>query len=419
MQSSYASDPPRRVPPPAPPVRRGPCHNRPVHLASLELTNVRTFRRLQWSPGPGAHVVTAGNAQGKTNLLEAIALLATTRTTRPGSDADLISWQALDDEPLPAARLEAGVEAARGRVTLEVAVIASGSPAGPGEPPRVSRRFRVNGVARRASDLIGRLRVVMFSAEDLRIVEGPPALRRRYLDITLAQLDRNYVRNAQRYARVLQQRNSLLRRLHERRGPLDELEFWDEELAEAGAFLLAARAAGLARLSRDAAARYAELASPGETLELCYRPALPPEAAARLREHDLRERLHAVLLATRKDDVARGVTQIGPHRDDVGFAIAGREAASSASRGQQRTAALALRLAEVALSTERTGEPPVLLLDDILSELDAERRARVLRVAHGVQQVIITSPDADRPSPAELPEAMRYRIEDGALLAEG
>jgi DNA replication and repair protein RecF len=384
-----------------------------VHLASLELTNVRTFRRLEWPLAPGMHVITGANAQGKTNLLEAIALLATTKTARPGSDADLISWQALEDEPLPAARFEARVETARGPVTLEVAVIAAEAPV-PGQAPRVTRRFRVNGVARRASDLIGRLRVVMFTADDLRIIEGPPALRRRYLDITLAQLDPAYVRAVQRYARVLQQRNSLLRRIQERRGRPDELDFWDDELAESGALILAQRAAALQRLARAAAERYAELAA-GERLELCYRPAVPEAAAARLREHDLAPQLRAALEATRRDDVLRGATQIGPHRDDIAFAIGGREAAASASRGQQRTAALALRLAEVALSTERTGDPPVLLLDDILSELDAARRARVLAVAHGVEQVVITSPDEDRPSPAELPAAARYRLADGAL----
>src|SRR5712691_3218329 len=200
-----------------------------MHVARLELTNVRTFRRLDLVLTPGAHLIVGANASGKTNLLEAIALLATTRTARPGSDADMISWSAVADDPLPAARLEAEVETARGRTTLEVSVIGGEAAAG-GESTRASRRFRVNGIARRASDLIGRLRVVMFSAEDLRIIEGPPALRRRYLDITLAQLDTAYVRASQRYARVLQQRNSLLRRLQERRGAADELEFWDEEL---------------------------------------------------------------------------------------------------------------------------------------------------------------------------------------------
>src|SRR5690606_29919804 len=159
-----------------------------MHLAHLSLTNVRTFRRLELDLRPGAHVIVGDNAQGKSNLLESIALLATTRSSRPGTDVDLISWDAAADELMPVARLAATVESRGGEATLEIAVIG-------GERPRLedplptSRRFRVNGIARRASDLIGQLRVVMFSADDLRIIDGPPANRRRYLDITNAQLD--------------------------------------------------------------------------------------------------------------------------------------------------------------------------------------------------------------------------------------
>ncbi len=386
-----------------------------MHLARLELTNVRTFRRLELELTRGAHLVVGANASGKTNLLESIALLATTRSARPGTDADLISWQSVAEDPLPAARLEAEVTTAAGRTTLEVAVI-GGEHATGAAGLRASRRFRVNGIARRASDLIGHLRVVMFSAEDMRIVEGPPALRRRYLDITLAQIDPAYVRASQRYARVLQQRNSLLRRLQERRSRgADQLEFWDEELAAAGAVLLAGRASALHRLGRDAAERYAELGPPGERLAICYRPAVPDDVSAALAEHDLAERLRAAFEAGRGADIDRGMTRIGPHRDDVSFAIDDREAAAFASRGQQRTVALALRLAEVALSVDRTGDPPVLLLDDILSELDARRRERVLGVAYGVDQVIITTPDEDRPSASELPGATRYRLAEGSV----
>ena len=134
-----------------------------------------------------------------------------------------------------------------------------------------------------------------------------------------------------------------------------------------------------------------------------------------MREHDFADHLKQVLLTARREDVQRGVTQWGPHRDDVRFLIGGHSAADSASRGQQRTAALALRLAEVALSTSRTGDPPILLLDDILSELDPGRRARILEAAYHVDQVLITTPDEDRPSAAELPDARRYRLRDSQL----
>ncbi len=386
-----------------------------MHLARLTLIDLRTFRRLEVELTPGIHVIEGANAQGKSNLLEAIAMLATTRSQGGGTDLDLISWDALADDPIPAARLEAEVVTATGREHVEVSIV--GQVATVGVPPsRAARRFRVNGVARRASDLIGRLRVVLFAAADLTIIDGPPAHRRRYLDITLSQLDTTYVRALQRYTRVLEQRNSLLKRLQERRGKPDELDFWDGELAESGAVILAARAEALRVLGRDAAIIYAELAaSESESLEVAYEPRLPAAAAARLREHDLAERLLEALVAGRTEDIRRGLTLIGPHRDDVRFLIGGHAAGVSASRGQQRSAALALRLAEVAYSTARTGEAPVLLLDDILSELDPARRTRVLSVAYGVDQVLITTPDAAHPSHAELPEAIRWRLEGGHL----
>lgn len=390
-----------------------------MYLAHLTLMDLRTFRRLEVDLTPGVHVIVGANAQGKSNLLEAIAMLATTRSSRGGTDLDLIAWEALAEDPIPAAQLAADVMTAGGREHVEVSIV--GQVVAAGVPPqRAARRFRVNGVARRASDLIGRLRVVLFVADDLTIIDGPPAHRRRYLDITLSQLDPAYVRALQRYARVLEQRNSLLKRLQERRGKPDELDFWDGELAESGAVILAARAEAVRVLGRDAAVTYAELAADeSEALEVVYEPRIPAAVAARLREHDLAERLLEALVAARMEDVRRGLSLIGPHRDDVRFLIGGHAAGVSASRGQQRSAALALRLAEVAYSKARTGDAPVLLLDDILSELDPARRARVLSVAYGVDQVLITTPDAAHPSDAELPVATRWRLERGRLEQGG
>lgn len=386
-----------------------------MHLAHLLLSNVRSFRRLDLALEPGRHVIAGDNAQGKSNLLEAVQMLATARTLRGGTDLDVISWPSVEEDPLPAARLEAAVQTAQGKRTLEIAVIAQETPPGV-RPTRASRRFRVNGVARRASDLIGQLRVVMFSADDLEIIAGAPAVRRRYLDITISQFDGAYLRSLQRYGRVLEQRNSLLRKLQERRGRPDELDFWDDELATAGALIAQRRADAIRALARDANGRYAELApSEAEDLAVCYEPRLPPAVVDAVREHDFAELLRASLVGERREDIRRGVTRWGPHRDDVQFLIGGHHAGNSASRGQQRTAALALRLAEVELSTRRSGDAPVLLLDDILSELDPTRRERILQAAYGVDQVLITTPDEDRPSREEMPDAIRYRLAEGAL----
>ena len=221
-----------------------------MHLDRLTLTNVRTFRDLDLSLEPGCYVVGGPNASGKSNLLEAITLLATARSSRARADVELISRQALRDDPLPGARLAAEVTTAAQPVSVELAVTAREPAGAGGRPPATGRRFRVNGIARRASDLIGQLRVVPFSADDLQIISGSPTQRRRYLDITISQLDVRYVRALQRYQRVLTQRNGLLRRLQERRGRgADELEFWDTELAAAGGVILAGRASALDALA--------------------------------------------------------------------------------------------------------------------------------------------------------------------------
>ncbi len=392
-----------------------------MHLAELSLTHVRTFARLEWRIEAGVHVVVGPNGSGKSNLVEAITLLATARSARSRSDAEIVSWSALGDVA-PVARA-AGRVLTRGGEQVSVEVVITARTALGGDAVAAGRRFRVNGVARRASDLIGRLRVVPFSADDLAIIGGAPAERRRYLDVTIAQLDAGYVRALQRYTRVLQQRNSLLRRLQERRAAAHELDFWDDELSRTGAALLHARAATVAALAAEAAVQYAMLAPADGALACCYRPGVPADLGARVLAgapvEAIAAELGEVVRAERARDVQAGVTRVGPHRDDVAIDIAGHAAATTASRGQQRTAALALRLAEVAHSFARTADAPVLLLDDVLSELDAGRRARVLAVAFGVDQVIITTPDADRPGRAELPGARWYAIADGALQPIG
>lgn len=390
-----------------------------MHIAQLSLTNVRSFRRLELELTPGLHVVTGPNGSGKSNLLESIALLATARSLRTSNDVELIAWDSLRDDPLPAARFAARVHShAEENVQLEV-IVSARQPMTDIASAAASRRFRVNGVARRASDLIGRLRVVLFSADDLSIIEGAPANRRRYLDITISQIDPAYMRALQRYQRVLQQRNSLLRRIQEHRGQLGELDFWDEELAQTGAVLLTVRHHVLRELDRGASERYETLSTRSEHLQVLHRPGVPPELAEGLgaAHTEVAPRLLAALVESRRRDVQAGTTRYGPHRDDVAFVVGGHVAASAASRGELRGMALALRLAEVTLSTQSTADPPVLLLDDVLSELDAERRRRVLAAAFEVDQVIITSPDPDRPAHAELSSARRYRIADGTLEA--
>jgi DNA replication and repair protein RecF len=214
---------------------------------------------------------------------------------------------------------------------------------------------------------------------------------------------------------VLQQRNSLLRDFRERRRDPSELAFWDGELAEAGATILGARQQWLAEAGSTAGRWHGTLSAERTTLQVCYLPGVPEGVDVGTPAPALAATLRDALAAGRAEDVRRGMSRLGPHRDDVTFRLDGRDAAAYASRGEQRTIALSLRLAEVTVSTNRTRESPVLLLDDILSELDGDRRRRVIDTAYEVDQVLITTPDPDRPAPGELPRARRYDLADGRL----
>ncbi|HYM15894.1 MAG TPA: DNA replication/repair protein RecF [Dehalococcoidia bacterium] len=383
-----------------------------MHLRRLTLASFRNYSRLELDLGPGLVLLLGPNAQGKTNLLEAVCLLATARSDRAETDADFIAWSVRAD-PQPVARVVGAAARARADVTVEV--IVAGRPGAHGNLV-ASKRLKLNGVPRRASDVVGAITAVLFTTDDMDLVRGAPSGRRRYLDVMLSQADHGYLRALQRYTRVVAQRNALLKRLQDRNARTDELSYWDEELARDGATLLTARAAAVADLARHARAAHARLGGESEHFAVAYAPrfsdAWHPERLASASAADVAPALLDRLQATHARDIAAGVTLTGPHRDDLAMTLGGEPAAAFASRGQQRTAALALRLAEAALLYARSGERPILLLDDVLSELDADRRASVLATLDA-DQVWITSPDPDRFDAALLSRAQVWRIDAG------
>ncbi len=256
--------------------------------------------------------------------------------------------------------------------------------------------MKLNGVAKRLSDATGRLIAVLFTAEDLDMVVGSPSLRRRYLDMTLMQVTPRYSAARSRFERVITQRNSLLKRIREGVANAGELEFWDEQLAADGAVILHARAAAVAQVAALATEMHAALA-PGEQLEVEYAPRL--EAAgglASLAEDEVKELYARALKSGVGRDTAAGMTLQGPHRDDVALTLDDLPAAGFASRAQQRTIALSLRLAETRFLRDHRGESPVLLLDDILSEMDAARRRSVLAALGQIEQMMVTGTELDR-----------------------
>jgi DNA replication and repair protein RecF len=330
--------------------------------------------------GPGPQLVVGPNAAGKTSLLEAIVLIAWGRSHRTSADGELIRWGT------DLTRVEGS---ARGE-TIEVAIARAGAPAAAtGTSGAARKRIRVNGIARRASSLLGVLRTVLFAPEEMLLIAGSPGLRRTALDQLAAQRSPTYLRDLATYSRALQQRNGLLRAIREEQASRDELRYWDTPLLDAGAAIVSSRLRLLDDLSGPLAAAHAEIA-PLEAgtgaLGVTYStnaPALPGE--------EPREALARRLTETAEKEVWNGSTLIGPHRDDLVFELAGRDLATFASRGQQRTAILAWKLAELDLLTAHDGRPPLLLLDDVFSELDPERRSHLVRRIAGLPQAFVTT----------------------------
>lgn len=415
-----------------------------MFVRRLVLANFRCYRRLDLTLPCGTIVVVGRNAQGKTSLIEAIYTLATTRSPHGAADRDLIHWDAGQDG-IPFSR--AWAEVARGGESLRIEVLNARQAVEYGEE-RFTKRTLVNDVPRRALDVIGRLNVVLFTPHDIEVVAGAPALRRRYLDVLLCQIDRDYCRALSQYNQVIAQRNHLLRKLRDRGGRPDELAFWDERLAGHGAEVIERRAATVATLEALAREIHADLAgTPADRapLSIRYLPALrqvsgldmpsgssdpgdfapiqglladlAPAQGFPTDRGELGALFRAGLEIGRRDDIARGVTQIGPLRDELAFGVGGIDMRTFGSRGQQRTVALALKLAEAQHMWSATGERPVILLDDVLSELDPERRRHLLERIDPQQQTLISMTDLAGVPEEFLAGALVLYVEAAAITA--
>ena len=362
-------------------------------LESITIQDLRGYGAADLAFGPGPHLVVGPNAAGKTSLLEAIVLLAWGRSHRTSSDGELIRW----------GRDLARVEGRVGNDVLEVAIQRSGADGSGGR-----KRIRVNGVGRRAGALGRHLRVVLFAPEEMLLVIGSPSLRRAAIDALAAARFPAYADDLGTYGRTLQQRNSLLRAIREEQATRDQLQFWDETFLDTGGRVVAARHALLEQLAQPLAAAHREIA-PDEAAagELTLRyvtnaPQLPGESA--------RDALARRLVDTAEKELWNGSTVIGPHRDDLAFDLAGRDLAGFASRGQQRTAILAFKLAELDLLTQLDGHPPLLLLDDVFSELDPERRSHLVRRIADLPQAFVTTTTPDDLDPTLLAIAHGWEV---------
>ncbi len=396
-----------------------------MRLEHISLTNFRNFVRLELDLPAHIVLLQGDNAQGKTNFLEAIYYLATARSPFATADRQLINWLA-GEEGTPFARLVAQVE--RGGDLQRIEIVLLEEPTAE-EPHRCRKLIRINGVPKRVLDLVGQMKVVLFMPQHLDLVAGPPSARRHYLDATLCQLDARYRRSLARYGRILTQRNHLLRSLQERRGDLDELLFWDRKLAEEGAYIMARRQSLVAELDELAQAIHLDLTGGRERLRLRYLPSIevpdvgyqmslelaptsqPPASGVQRIAEAFLERLRQA----RGEEIQRGMSLFGPHRDEMRFLVGGVDLGLYGSRGQQRTAVLALKLAELELVRREAGEEPILLLDEVMSELDEAHRRYLMEVISGAQQTILTATDLSDYSPDFLAQATLLRVREGRI----
>jgi DNA replication and repair protein RecF len=381
-----------------------------MQLRHLQYLEYRNFERLDIELDSKVALFVGDNAQGKTNLLEGAYLLATLRAPRAETDIQLVRREILS-EVLPAARVVGEVDTKDGPLKIEVAIVARD----PARRANATKTVKINGAPKRLADAVGRLTAVLFSADDLLMIEGSPSLRRRYIDMTLMQIDPQYSSARSRFERVLVQRNHLLKRVREGEAQAEELGFWTDALCKDGAIIVERRAAALAEIGGMAAEYHHSLAEE-ERLTVSYQPKVdaPPSQLAHASTAQIAEDLAENLTRGLSRDIAAGMTLQGPHRDDVLFALNDLPAAGYASRAQQRSIALSLRLAEAELLWKRRGDPPVLLLDDVLSEMDAQRRRGVLSAIGNVDQLLITGADWDRFPPEFASEAACFRVECGA-----
>jgi DNA replication and repair protein RecF len=396
-------------------------------LRRLALEDFRSYASAELRPNPGLTVVSGPNGAGKTNLLEAIFVAITGRSHRAVTDAELVRIGS------PFARVRLELASLPGVTTVEL-VLPGATP-----PPGLRKRLTVNGVPRRASSVTEVARAVLFRPEEMMLLVGPPSDRRRFLDGILAQRDRRVARDLADLGRVVAQRNALLRAIRAEEADLGALAFWDEQLATIGARVMLARRGLVAELDRRIDTFHAAVVEDADSvddrdtdadmtgragsrsLRLAYmdtlKEAWPGRDEARLPTPDeLTAAFRTRIADIRQKEAWNGVSLVGPQRDDLRVELGGRDVALHASRGQQRTLILALKLVETELLAE-DGPRPLILLDDVFSELDPRRARRLAALLEGRGQVIVTTADPRALRSVAAHDTPPWNIEAGLLIA--
>ena len=363
-----------------------------MRVKSLSLKNFRNYEQALITPDSGVTVFTGPNAQGKTNILEALHLCCLGRSHRTSKDEELIRWGET------AARVQIQTQQADG--THEVTILLS-------KNQKKKKTVRIGARdAARIGELFGHVCGVLFSPVDLSIVKEGPAERRRFLDMQLSQLRPQYFYSLQRAVRTLNQRNALLKEIAKNSALLPTLDMWDEQLALIGSEIAQNRREAIAVLSEEAKKAHASLTGGREELRLWY-------ISQSVDAQDAKDQLLSRLRAARSEDLRRMTTTVGIHRDDIGVTINGKEARTFASQGQQRSAVLSLKLAQLEMAAKETGEAPILMLDDVMSELDPSRRRQLIERIDRVQTFVTCTDLSDL---AGAKQGAVYQVANGALM---
>jgi DNA replication and repair protein RecF len=399
-----------------------------MYLTHLALTNFRNFSRLDIDVPKGSLVLVGDNAQGKTSLLEAVYFLSTFTSFQANHDRQLINFLILK-EPLAVGRIVADYRRDDRSHRLEVRIIKENNTSNGGA--RVRKEILLDGARQKANEVIGHFNAVLFLPQMLQIVEGAPADRRRYLNLTLSQAVPDYAAHLSLYHKAITQRNALLKQLNERGGDPDQLVYWEKQIATDGAGIIQARMLAIQEIEAIAAMIHLELTRGTERLRMNYRPAYDPLPKtpgqmemnlgaqvdrSKLTPEMILEGFQKALVETRGEEIARGQTIIGPHRDEINFLANGIDLGIYGSRGQIRTTMLSLKMAEIVWLKSKTGQWPVLLLDEVLAELDPQRRADLLTRMAESEQVLLTTTDLDLFTSEFIQKAWLWQVSKGRVI---
>jgi len=371
-----------------------------MKLTQLALKNYRNYASVDVTFSDQINVLIGENAQGKTNLLEAIYVLALARSHRTANDKELIRF----DQDF--ARISGTVNKTIGNLALELVISQQG------------KKARVNHIEQpKLSQYLGNFNVILFAPEDLGIVKGSPAGRRRFIDMEFGQMSPKYLYNLAQYKAILKQRNAYLKQLRYKQAKdLVYLGVLTDQLAAYGAEIITARARLLQEMAKFAAVIHADITNGREALSFDYQSQVATDA--RTTDETAYAALSVLFEKYQQREIDQGTTLVGPHRDDVAFIVNANDVANFGSQGQQRTTALAVKLAEIDLMKQQTGEYPVLLLDDVLSELDDQRQTHLLKAIQNKVQTFITTTSLDGIAKEIIEAPAIFNVAAGQLTKE-